>query len=269
MKRFKTKQEFENDPLVYTDKDGDYKHKTGKNCFVKDMRVLFGLSAEQGFRQELYPNLTDGYYCWTIEEWMITDLPHPYEGKNIKISVTPEQSEIVQKRAEAMGYKFVGSKGSRDRADHFIILGHKKDATWVWGPDKNDTELTFDQFCEGYWPEISAGTKSDAFIRTTGEPGCPKLYVWSGNSKVAISLDKAHHYNIVSEKDFFKKHPDKLTFKGYDVKEADACWKIGCVTVPKSTTMWFYETMKSLQGANVSVDEVCDLIDKNREYFKL
>ena len=153
MKRFKTKQEFENDHLVYIDENGYYNYNKGDNLFVSSMYYLFGLPAEQESPNELYPNLTNDRNFWTIEDWMLTDIPHPYEGKKIKISVTPEQSEIVQKRAEAMGYKFVGSKGSRDRADHFIVLDHQKDATWLWYPDENDTELTFDQFCEGYWLE--------------------------------------------------------------------------------------------------------------------
>lgn len=272
MKRFKTKQEFEreygNNWMLYDSTN-----------WVKSMHYLFGLQVKDDITKgylSIYPELTTDGNKWNIGNWMLTDKPHPYEGKDIKISVTPEQSEIVQKRGEAMGYKFGGMQAWKND-DHQIVFRSDKKATWYsigYCDGETYTELTFDQFCEGYWPEEETcqPEKEDAYLSHTASNYKWYVFKKKGNHyRLVKGLQDAHHYNILSENEYKKKYPldKKLRFKGYEVSNKDAVWKIGCLVINKKDLQAIYNVLDKMAGENISADDAASFLEENKDFFNL
>jgi len=226
MKRFKTKQEFERE----FGKDWRYKLNT---TFVSSMDYLFGLlyngSIVSSEYESLYPNLTKGGSQWYISESMLTDKPHPYEGKSFKMKVTLEESEQVQKKAFALGYVWQNGATNPSSFDHtYLYLKEKK---WlshgsidVFFKNHPNIELTPQQFMDGDLPDSTYTTdygpvytekqekesKLDAYISRTSY-----VIIYWDNHKRNINRDvhEAYKYNLMSEEEFVKKYSSLIELK--------------------------------------------------------
>lgn len=211
--RFKTKQEF----LAEYGKDW----RLGNGNWPPEMDHLFG---------NPYYN-TDNVDGWGMYDRFFTDDKHPYEDLNLKMKVTLEESEKVQKKAFKLGYRWSGSNElkvqSTDRPylyiDQGIITYGNMPETFL-NYTKN-IELTFEQFLNGDLPDYSVPEDKcpEPMIAGAAMMGEPKKYDsyitkeglafwWYNNKEVEFSLLAVWESNLMSEEAFKAKHK-KLVLK--------------------------------------------------------
>ncbi len=309
--RFKTKQEF-----IREYGTGWRNPSWGaqrKHAWVSAMDPLFGLPWDElSPKYNLTPhpevidydkNLSMGI---AVSEHMLTTAPHPYEGKSFKIRVTPEESEMVQKKAFALGYnKEKNHKIHKTMSQLFFY----KDWHMSWmGEDDYlyfnnhtiETELTPQQFMEGevsqtkYEEDVermskyyTAGVDSYAKFRGSGKAKKPDAYItkagsrdyvikfWDGEDKRVRTgfMDEAHKYNLITPEDFKAKHSPQLKFKEWKVTVGDKSVKIGCQEFRKVDAERFTEFVTRCRSDHsahsLSMDEVFDFIMDHKKELGL
>ncbi|GAF69531.1 unnamed protein product [marine sediment metagenome] len=129
-----------------------------------DMKVRYKTKQEMlatGFREDFTEGIEwfgEPGSCDTSTH-LTTQDPHPYEGEDIKIKVTEEESKIVQEKAFAIGYKWIGSDPTKihhPKAQFLFITKGRiamdyKDQEYF--DNHKNVELTPQQFLDGDLPE--------------------------------------------------------------------------------------------------------------------
>lgn len=145
MKRFKTEQEF------IAEYGEEWRDGLPDAVWFSDtMNYLFGLPFDKptANRGALYPDLVPRTSKWVVRDWMLTDKPHPYEGKEVFVYLnSDEERDMFLKRAEAMGYKLLTQSGT-------MVGVLYKGTAWLSFhiSAKCDYILSFDQFRKGNLP---------------------------------------------------------------------------------------------------------------------
>ena len=231
-KRFKTKQEF----------------KGGFLNWANSMNYLFGLPFdgedwmwEEG-RITLYPHLTDGPGDWFIYEEHLTTAPHPYKGKRFAVKCeNKDQVKKARKKMIALGFK--DRKEWNDEWENkahppYLIKRDWNEFSIHNHDDKEKIILTFQEFWEGYWPnmkEEKTKEKEDAIVlgyRDVGTMDSHNLFVilkTPNHTSIEVSIDDLHEYNILSREEFDAKYPPEpmLKFKKWEVTAGEYI-EFGC-----------------------------------------
>ena len=243
---------------------------------------------------------------WPYSDDWFTDAPHPYEGKNFKIRVTPEESEKVQKKAFALGYGWKEIKeGEVVHSDKAYLYLDNKRLTWgnldsTYDDDKN-IPLTPQQFLDGDlpledWKKLmnecgdddpggykAYAAKLDGLNKFIGRQKKPDAYYnehngfihfWDSGQECQEIIKLAYRYNLMSEEDFKAKHPykPKLRFMNWNVTVEGDEIRVACKTFTKEGIKAFYEFAKHTRGGTCpapSLDEVYDFIHKNKKELDL
>lgn len=254
MKRFKTKQEL-----------GDtVPHQT-----LSVLCVPYGETYYSGKH-----GAWDSYY--------FTTNPHPYEGKDIIIHNPPTNKlrKEVQERALALGFEWVsGGTELREYDTDYII----ESGTMMHNPmpENYDTHtiLTPRQFLEGYWPgdncvsgKITGLTPHEKdLLKGKDIPDAYAkngvLYVKGATGAVTdypllLIQDELWSYNLMSEEEFKKKHPQKLKFKEWEVKRNAGHIHVGCETLRTYDVQGFVNVIMALNKHKVG-----KLIDDFYKFF--
>lgn len=276
-KRFKTKQEF-------TREFGEDFRERVRNTFTQNMHYLFGLPyyGSMTANKKLYPELRSKFrnVCWSISEDMLTDKPHPYEDKSLKLKVTPEESEMVQKKAFALGYNWGPETQVMFTKSPYLFLGgdkiitHMPEKTGKFEEDEN-IEITPQQFMDGDLPEISCDFgKGDSVsvktqVRTHAKPDayvdsrCDILHVWENNTDFALShitnyLQTLYEYNLMSEEDFKKKHqpePGQLMFREWNVDVGSYFIRLYCPGHEREAVPFSKSDLQAFLRVKARIDE--------------
>jgi len=220
---------------------------------------------------------TDVFY----KQEALSEAPHPYEGKSFKIRVTPEESEKVQKKAFKLGYIWNNIDSTHVHVLDSMYLffawdGDKLRITHstgqVWFDESSHIELTPQQFLDGDLPEDGykvdvAWKQTDAYIDRNGNVYLRSL---EGKTfKAAVKLSELHEYNILSEKEFKSKHPDKLKFKEWDVVEKGDDIKVGCLVFFKADLKAFLSVVDEIFLNKCDCRDVQRFLIDNRKQLGL
>ena len=272
------------------------------NWAAPDMDYLYGLPIQNLGREEFYPELTDGISHWTADDRNTTTAPHPFEGRDIKVDLRNKSEEDrarLQRKTFALGYRWkVGPKTIIQYTDWpaFRLYGNKEMTIYssigeIYHNDPSATELTYQQFMDGVWPEEEekGDSKPDAYILEHGGlyPSCatrkfkgpiivyhnPDLSSTWGQDVVG----NAPNYNFIPREEWMKKYghkKEKLTFKGYDVKVSGNTVAIGCVTTTTDLLAGVFDVLKesnasSEELAQVSLYDLLNFLKENRVKLKL
>lgn len=255
MRRYKTKQELKADRLA-------------------SIKLPFGEPLDV---QALSINLT-------------TTNPHPYEGRGIKICVTPAKSWAVQEKAFKLGYAWHRKEQTIQETEApFLFLWENKDiAKMPAGSDfyfanHKYTELTPQQFLEGYWPppvkqymedwankgDASKAKPPDAYYNE--QSGF--IHYWEDGRERQEILKLAYVYNLLSEKEFKEKHPEQhpeqLMFKDWKVKTDPNYIRVGCESFEKPKLNEWLKISKRILGRDVSLGVAYDWISKREDILGL
>ena len=159
MKRFKTKRELKKTNF-------DNWNNEGK------MDYLFGLPVinKTGGSVEHHPELTKGCSQWYAYTDITTNELHPFDGLKLEVEVTPDQSEKLQKKAFAMGYRWQNSGYKIYHTEsNFIHFNSYEDKrlTYSNGSRRISTlKLTYEQFMNGSLPKKKKMKKEITFTES-------------------------------------------------------------------------------------------------------
>lgn len=160
-KRFKTKQEFE-------EEFGKEFHKKVQYSWADDtaMDYLFGCvykSKSENLPKQYTHFLAKGCSGWSVSEDMLTTAPHPYSKGNWVVKVAEGQHDKVQAKALACGFKWIAEEkdvwfDGFDQQYLVIFNGVMGQDNPPINQDRNIypqyTKLTFDQFMDGDVPKL-------------------------------------------------------------------------------------------------------------------
>ena len=235
-------------------------------------------------------------YLHYTEEW-ITTTPHPHSGKSFKIRVTPQESEMVQKKVFALGLWGDRKKLVPVGDPHLYLHAHNTMTTStesdnLFFANFSYPELTPQQFMEGevpldnitefkdyckadqniYEEELGSGgarrLKADAYVGKNNG-----LWVWIGGSPTCVPIREAYRYNLMSEEDFKAKHPDTLMFKNWEVTVEGKNIRVAChghagkVFRKVDIERWMKTGHKIF--VNASIEDAFEFLDANKEKLSL
>jgi len=248
-----------------------------------------------------YSNLFSGI---SVCAEMLTTTPHPHSGKSFKIRVTPQESEMVQKKVFALGL-WGDRKELVPVGDPHLYLHAHNTMTTTTEPDNlffanfSYPELTPQQFMEGEVPvddeylkvydqelkQMETGSlvnragsgeakkhdcsKYDAYISGSN------TLVWYENNEICSNLSVLHAYkfNLMSEEDFKAKHPDTLMFKNWEVTVEGKNIRVAChghageVFRKVDIERWMKTGHKIF--VNASIEDAFEFLDANKEKLGL
>lgn len=233
----------------------------------------------------------------TYDDNLFTTDPHPYEGKGLKIKVTPEGSEKVQEKAFKLGwYWYPDGKNPKNVARPWLYLNEDRHLEFgTMGDSDGFTELTVQQFLDGDLPQTQYEkdverlskyynngaypygsvlfTKPDAYISNG------RVFVLVRDGEAHFDLNSvemiAHHlheYNLMSEEEFKAKHsPKPAKVFGEEVKVLDIGLKVGCYAVAKPEAMTFCRLWDTIlkEKPNTTIEEITSSVDTVRKLIDI
>jgi hypothetical protein len=93
-------------------------------------------------------------------------------------------------------------------------------------------------------------------------------------SEIDVPYQRLHEYNLISEAEYVKRYPDKLTFKGWEVKRSmnppdGYLYSCGCIENINEKDLISLLMLKEKIGGNADLDEVANWVLKHKKELGL
>ena len=209
-----------------------------------------------------------GYDLVSYKEFMSSI--NPYEGKDVIVKIfTEKQTRKVQKRLFKRGYRWnTGKKDVTLSLDSLCFDGK----TLYLCPELHNYDtyivLSYDQFMNNELPLSDHVGKLDAYIS-----GSSYLCYWDGEKVESIpSMLEAYQYNLLSEEEFKKKHPEKeekLMYGEHEVEVHALQIKVGCAIFNTKDLRGYLNTANKFKEHGVAPRNAHEFLKENKEKLGL
>ena len=172
--------------------------------------------------------------------------------------------------------EFIDEYGGGWRCNAFV----KDDVVWpltmdyLFGTPHDESEVKNGWFIYDEMlteKPLPKAKKLDAYI----DHALDSAYVWivfrrdNENEANYVRYSNLHKYNILSKSEYRAKYPNKLMFKGYEVKVYGEVIEVECETATKEQVQRFMKVCAKCEKHDISPDDLYYFIDNHKKELGL